>query len=1071
MHSVKNAILSAVVLLCAGAASAEAKNCVWTGAAGDGRWSTPGNWEGGLVPVSGDTVSVSGAGAVDGEVENDISGLTLSKLVMTGTAPFRLEGEALAFSAPGEFLAFSASAAVTNALSMALPDGECEVSTTSGGGVPFVLSGVISGEYAKLVLPKSNKNPVALAGGNTYGGGTSSRTTNDLFIDNLSGCGKEGSTLEAVGTVCFRVPGTIKYALAYTGTGTFNLRFAWSGRYEFSEKISGVNATQLGIYCGPTYNESGLATSGELVFLKEVEFPDAKLYNGLRSGWTVECRSPMAFKEIVGHCGITSVFAVYEYYATNAFASIRPSYAMRIHTKVPDAFSGNPPVLFDGYMSSGTGISAGELDLCGNDQRFDRLSSGVNYPDRGIVRTTGGASTLTLSGTASAFTYAMLSDDLSVVWNAADSAFTQTFSNRVHTMSGALVVSNGTLEVAGASSFAAAKLIEVASGGRLLLDTSLAGAFAGVERIDVAAGGKVEVVSGASPFSAGGAVLNLETGAEFILPETDAYDFLSVTLDGEVLENGVYTEDALPGIRGGRIISRGVDAERVDAVWSGAGEGGSVASAANWEGGAAPALNDGSLYATFGSGGASAEIDCAVDWLGMKFTRDFTIGGSTLTLREEGIVSGAESPCTNVVSAPIWLRDAQEWNVGAGSRLDIAGGVAAGGYGAKPVHKTGPGELRLDAPSPGMGAFTLGSTSVGGGTVYVNASTNAFGEASDDQVKICSVNGSSPVQGKVVFETSTVVERPFKTEGSVGAWNFSVDEDVTVRFTRLFWIHHGNFRMSCGKNAKVICEGGAEILNGWSFFSADSGGQWIFRGDTPARINYLYLFSPGMAVRLETPGNQIGGVEIKAATVLEAASAYVLDDADGNGKTASVAMSHSGAVLSVSGDQNLGRFVAMTGGAITSAVPSTVYFTQSAPVTNSAVRITGTVVLYKRGEGLFVQDCAADTTGGIGVSEGTLRLTERAKFADASEFRVEGTAHAEVEARNLIGRNAAVRYESTATLDLAGDQRVKELYIDGVKQPCGIYGSEESGAPNTVAGFSGAGRLVVGEVGFFIRIR
>ena len=61
--------------------------------------------------------------------------------------------------------------------------------------------------------------------------------------------------------------------------------------------------------------------------------------------------------------------------------------------------------------------------------------------------------------------------------------------------------------------------------------------------------------------------------------------------------------------------------------------------------------------------------------------------------------------------------------------------------------------------------------------------------------------------------------------------------------------------------------------------------------------------------------------------------------------------------------------------------------------------------------------------------------------------------------------------DSTARLDLAGDQRVKELWVDGVKRPCGIYGSQTSGAPNALEGVSGSGRLIVGDVGMFIRVR
>ena len=45
------------------------------------------------------------------------------------------------------------------------------------------------------------------------------------------------------------------------------------------------------------------------------------------------------------------------------------------------------------------------------------------------------------------------------------------------------------------------------------------------------------------------------------------------------------------------------------------------------------------------------------------------------------------------------------------------------------------------------------------------------------------------------------------------------------------------------------------------------------------------------------------------------------------------------------------------------------------------------------------------------------------------------------------------------------------FYFIDERQPCGIYGSQTSGASNTVTGFSGAGRLIVGEIGLMIKVR
>ena len=48
----------------------------------DGKWSTPGNWQGGEVPVDGDSVTL--ASTVRTTINNDIEGLTLANFTFSG---------------------------------------------------------------------------------------------------------------------------------------------------------------------------------------------------------------------------------------------------------------------------------------------------------------------------------------------------------------------------------------------------------------------------------------------------------------------------------------------------------------------------------------------------------------------------------------------------------------------------------------------------------------------------------------------------------------------------------------------------------------------------------------------------------------------------------------------------------------------------------------------------------------------------------------------------------------------------------------------------------------------------
>ncbi|MBQ3341050.1 MAG: hypothetical protein IJG84_04080 [Kiritimatiellae bacterium] len=77
-------LVAAMVCTCTFAAT-----CTWTGAAGDGKWDTEGNWENGQKPTNGrkDDVFLSGVGLVDGAMENNIGELVVNKIRVTGSTP------------------------------------------------------------------------------------------------------------------------------------------------------------------------------------------------------------------------------------------------------------------------------------------------------------------------------------------------------------------------------------------------------------------------------------------------------------------------------------------------------------------------------------------------------------------------------------------------------------------------------------------------------------------------------------------------------------------------------------------------------------------------------------------------------------------------------------------------------------------------------------------------------------------------------------------------------------------------------------------------------------------------
>ena len=64
--------------------------CTWIGGAGDGKWSTSGNWEGGTIPGAGDIAYLSGSNTAT--ISNDVENLTINRIYFTNSVPVTLTG-------------------------------------------------------------------------------------------------------------------------------------------------------------------------------------------------------------------------------------------------------------------------------------------------------------------------------------------------------------------------------------------------------------------------------------------------------------------------------------------------------------------------------------------------------------------------------------------------------------------------------------------------------------------------------------------------------------------------------------------------------------------------------------------------------------------------------------------------------------------------------------------------------------------------------------------------------------------------------------------------------------------
>ena len=98
MSVMKKVVFAVISAFAAFAASA--KICTWTG--GGGKWSESSKWENGETPAGGDTVDIRNSTA-DAVIENDISGLVLSRLIVTGDAACELNGNCVTLTDANAF--------------------------------------------------------------------------------------------------------------------------------------------------------------------------------------------------------------------------------------------------------------------------------------------------------------------------------------------------------------------------------------------------------------------------------------------------------------------------------------------------------------------------------------------------------------------------------------------------------------------------------------------------------------------------------------------------------------------------------------------------------------------------------------------------------------------------------------------------------------------------------------------------------------------------------------------------------------------------------------------------------
>ena len=938
----------------------DAKTCTWVG--GSGSWNTPANWQGNEVPANGDTVVIANDTA-SAAIVNDIEGLTLSQLFVTGSAAATLSGNAITLT---DANAFSNGVASTD---MSMP------------------------------MTLTATNPML--------------KTHDAMV--------------------FR--GDI------TAASATKLTFYYTRAVGYHVQVRGeVNAPNANIGIEPNGNVNRLYRT--FTFYGKVVA--ASLFKGYSSDSIRD--------------------NIYLGSSANSIPDITAPYA-NIHCDAENVMTN--AILRFGYCEGG---SRAYYRLWYYSQKIDRFDGSASTRDNALVM--GGENSykpvITMEATGDSYCPATFAYNLSLVW-APKGNYTLTFGkNRANTNVGTITINGGKAILAGSASFKNVTALTVAAGAEFQMNSTADSAFQSVSTLTVGSGGKFTITSGAeNPFTDDLMDIVAATNAEITIPSGMTFRCKSFKLgDGYVTGEGAYytgTDNPNPGtartidcLRGAGMVYVPYRApEATAATWTGGGGANESAHlAANW-GGTLPDLTEGSLTATFASGGTRADLSGGEKFTGFLFSgvEAFEVASSGATpasLYTGGVT--CSSAGSFAISSPLSLAAVQTWTVGTGASLDVSGALSS------------PSDYTLNVVGDGTLTLRGGNSAFSGAMVFDGCTTHASGSEPFGSSSATFTTSGATGGANVHFDGVTVSVPVVcnETHGNrYGSFNFAAN--VTNVFNGSFTFT-GLARPSI--RGTTIFAGGLNHTSGSRLVPAYGYAGTFIVTNIPAKITVGLQCDAACTWKFYAASNDFGtvGAQLSAGSSMFCGVDWALDNA------AMPLIFCYGAFLDMNGhDQRIGslRFAntANTSGSIHSSTgPATLYFTQSSVATNNVTRIYGDVSLVKAGASEFAVNRAVEATGALDVAEGTFAFTSSGSWANATNVTVRGTGSLSLASSAAFNRKVRVEIADSGKVVIADGvaQRVGMLCINGARKPGGTWGSSESAADNKDdVHFAGKGVLSV----------
>lgn len=536
-----------------------------------------------------------------------------------------------------------------------------------------------------------------------------------------------------------------------------------------------------------------------------------------------------------------------------------------------------------------------------------------------------------------------------------------------------------------------------------------------------------------------------------------------------------------------------------------------VSNPANW--GAAdnvtlPDLDNGTIDAMFATGG-SALLDRSAAFNSMSFASGsaFTFSDSdeTLSVGAGGISTdiGSTPTVKQTFNAPVELTATQTWIANTNATFEFnkplsfasaSDTLTLSGAGKWSFHATS--TFPNDVFATGDGMTLKGQARV---NVYAD---NALG-GPDGTFVMNITHGALQFYG--VTNSRPIVTYCPNSANDQGPGLCALgNAGSTNVFDATFTHTNKNMNLHIGRGTTFICNKQFWTKAACYSFVDGSGSadaHWIM--NAKLHVGDRFNLPAGMVLDLNTPTNRLNGNKGAIGGRINLNVPYALSYENGNGQGTQFVP--NGGTLDLRGNDNaLGiiyTYRATDFGTITSETPATMHLVDnyimpnydsgqtdaagnkiSVPGYTNRVEFTGCVSFSKEGKYTNRLMKVSSTYGDLTVTKGRLEMDPDATWANASNLVVKGTglftledhpADAPAFGKQLVvhvepgydanGQNPKARIELLNTTP----QLCSDVYIDGVRQGSGFWGSNEAAAANpdiavrTAPFFTGTGLLKV----------